>query len=529
MAALVIAAGVGTGLGVTVSGRSQTGHRLITIGPHDPLIAATEAQRRPAGAPIESVTLTAAPTTIHLDGRAVNTWAFNGTVPGPQIRVRAGQVLRATVINRLPAPLTIHWHGIALRNDMDGVPGLTQPAIQPGRQYTYQFTVSDPGTFFYHSHVGTQLDTGLYGPLIVDPSTGRPSQPDLTLMLDDWIDGTGTTPDQVLAQLKSMGGMRMGGMGGMTSNATPPSTSSSGMSAMSDMSNMGNSSPTSSGMSDLPGMTGTASSNSPLGADTGDVRYPYYLINGRPGTDPATYSVTPGGTVRLRIVNAGSDTAFRVAFAGAPMTVVATDGNPVEAVTVDTLIIGMGERYDVDVTVPGSGVYPLVAAAEGKDAQALAVLRSGPGPAPAPDVVVPALAGRLLILSDLHATPADALSARTPDVTYRLALTGNMMTYRWGIDAPKQGGATLAVRVGQRVRLVLENDTSMWHPIHLHGHSFQVVTGSTPGPVKDTVIVAPMTTVTIDVQANNPGQWLLHCHNIYHAEAGMITTLSYVK
>ncbi|QUW85479.1 multicopper oxidase family protein (plasmid) [Streptomyces mirabilis] len=512
---VALVAGAGVGIGLWASG-SPKPRASALVGPGDRAVGTAEAARRAKDARVRDVTLTAAPTTLRLDGRKVTTWAFNQTVPGPQIRVNAGDVLRARVINRLPQPLTVHWHGIALRNDMDGVPDVTQKAIKPGGQFVYRFTVTDPGTFFYHSHVGTQLDRGLYGPLIVDdPRDTTAPRRDITVLLDDWIDGTGQTPDQVLTKLRS------GATTGMDSSGTgsPDMGSMPGMSsASSDSSSSG------SQMSEnMPTRT------SPLGEDTTDLTYPYYLINGRPATDPATVTVTPGERIRLRIINAASTTPFRVAVGGSRLTVTASDGFPVRPVTADTILLGMGERYDAVVTVPRSGAVPLVAKAEGTSAQALAVLRTGTGTNPMPDTKVKELAGRLLTYADLHATRAAALPARTPERTYTVNLTGTMTTYKWGIAAAKEGSATLPVRQGQRIRLVLKNETMMWHPMHLHGHTFQLVTGSAPGPRKDTVIVPPMSRVTVDLDANNPGQWALHCHNIYHAEAGMLTTLSYVK
>lgn len=466
--------------------------RAGLVGPTDPVVAATEDARRSHYAAVRDISLTAAPATIDLGDRTVETWAFNGTVPGPEIRLRTGNVLRATVRNDLPDPLTIHWHGIALRNDMDGVPSVTQEAIEPGDEFVYEFTAPDPGTYFYHPHTGTQLDRGLYAPLIVEgeASTQAEYDQDITVMVDDWIDGTGQTPDDVLTGLRS----GAAGMGDM------------------DMGDMGE-----------------TSAHAPLGDDTGDVDYPLYLINGRAPTSPAEFAVTPGERVRLRLVNAGSDTPFRVAVGGSQLTVIATDGFPVEPVTVDTLLLAMGERYDVDVTIPAASAIPLVAVAEGKGARALAVLRSGSGDTPASDANPDELGGRLLALADLQATPEVALGNEEPDHTYRAALTGDMADYQWGIAASEDDGATLPVREGERVRLVIENQTMMWHPVHLHGQTFQVVTDNGHGPRKDTVIVPAMGTVTVDFVADNPGQWALHCHNTYHAEAGMMTVLSYVS
>ena len=515
--AVALVAGAGVGIGLWASGGGSSKPRpSALVGPGDRAVSTAEAARHKEGAGVRDVTLTAAPTTLRLDGRKVTTWAFNNTVPGPEIRANAGDVISARVINRLPDPLTIHWHGIALRNDMDGVPDVTQKAIKPGGEFVYKFTVTDPGTFFYHSHVGTQLDRGLYGPLIVnDPSDTTAPRRDVTVMLDDWLDGTGRTPDQVLAGLRSGASENgdssdMGSMPGMNDSSMPGMDSSSmGGSDMSE------SMPT---------------KDKPLGSDVADLTYPYYLVNGHPATDPATFKVTPGERIRLRIINAASTTPFRVALGGSKLTVTATDGFPVRPVTTDTVLVGMGERYDAVVTAPSSGAVPLVAEVEGDStAQAMAVLRTGTGPNPMPDVKPKELGGRLLTYADLKATQAVALPARQPDRTYTVDLTGNMTTYKWGAAAGGKKNGTLPVRQGQRVRLVLDNRTMMWHPIHLHGHTFQVVTGSTPGPRKDTVIVPPMSRVTVDVDANNPGQWALHCHNIYHAEAGMLTMLSYVQ
>ena len=485
------------------------------VGPHSPAVAQAEAARAVAGARTVDVTLTAAPTTVDIGVRTVQTWAFNGKVPGPTIRVTAGDVVRARVVNQLTAPLTVHWHDIALRNDMDGVPNVTQAPIAPGASFTYQFTAAEAGTYFYHSHVGTQLDRGLYGALIVDdraqPASGTS---DIPLLLDDWLDGTGQTPDQALKQLQSMNmgsgsmsGTDSGSMGGMDMGS---GTSSGAMSGM-DM-----------------GSAGVDAAH-PLGTDTADLTYPAYLVNGRTPGAAQVYPVSPGQQVRLRLINAGAATPFRVAFGGGKMTVVATDGYPVTPVPTDSLVIGMGERYDVLVTAPATGPFPLVAAVEGKTGQAMAMLRAGDGPLPAADVHPAGLDAAPLSYTRLHATAAVALPVGKPDVTYTVQMTGDMASYQWKLKVPTSGGATLPVKLGQRVRLVFQNDTSMWHPMHLHGHTFQLITGSGTGPRKDTVIVPPRSTVTVEFLADNPGQWLLHCHNVYHAEAGMTTVLSYVQ
>jgi len=287
------------------------------------------------------IALTAAPARIDIGGQTVDTWAYGGAVPGREVRVRAGDVLRARITNQLPEPTTIHWHGLALRNDMDGVPGLTQAPIPAGADFTYEFVVPEPGTFWFHPHVGLQLDRGLYTPLVIeDPAEPGRYDREIVVVLDDWLSGVGPTPEDTLEGLRE-NGMQMGGAGG--------------------------------GMQ----MGGGGMAMSPaLGGDAGDVTYPSFLVNGRQGANPVTLDAKAGERIRLRILNAGGDTAFRVALGGHQLTVTHTDGFPVEPVTVDALLIGMSERYDVMVTVAGDGAFPLVAVAEGKGGQALAVLRS---------------------------------------------------------------------------------------------------------------------------------------------------------
>jgi FtsP/CotA-like multicopper oxidase with cupredoxin domain len=241
-------------------------------------------------------------------------------------------------------------------------------------------------------------------------------------------------------------------------------------------------------------------------------------------------SARPGEWVRLRLVNAAADTAFRLALGGHRLTVTHADGFRVRPVTGDALLLGMGERYDALVQLD-DGAFPLVAVAEGKSAQALAVVRTGRGPAPRAGVRPKELRRRLLTADDLEAAADVDLGPATPDRTHRLVLDGNVATYRWTINGhTMHGGAPLKVRNGERVRLVFDNRSTMFHPMHLHGHTFQLrrIGPRDLGPRKDTVIVRPGERVTVDFDAANPGRWMLHCHNAYHQAGGMMTELSYV-
>ncbi len=277
-------------------------------------------------------------------------------------------------------------------------------------------------------------------------------------------------------------------------------------------------------------MGGAPSPNRPLGEDTGDVVYPAHLINGRLSRDPYVVRSAPGRRVRLRVINAGSDTPYRFAVGGHRMTVTHADGFAVKPVEVDALLLGMGERYDVVVTVR-DGAFAVVAVPEGKDAPpAMAVLRTASGSAPAAGTPVAELTGRLLAYADLVPTADDALPARAPDRELDLTLGMVNGGRQWVLNGVPYGRhVPLPVTRGERVRLTMRNASMMFHPMHLHGHTFAIAAESAPTVRKDTVNVLPMQTLSVDLDTDNPGQWLLHCHNTYHGELGMMTVMSYVQ
>lgn len=436
----------------------------------------------PTGPVAQEITLRAAPTQVDLAGRTVTAWTYGPQVAAGGIRATAGDRVRITVRNELPEETSVHWHGLTVPNAMDGVPGVTTPAVAPGGTFTYDFVVPDAGTHWFHPHTGLQLDTGLYAPFIVDdPREKSDYDHDWVLMLDDWTQGVGPDPQQIFDDLIAAGEQQQSGhMGGM---------------------HMG-------------------------GMDGGDVSYPLFLINGRPPADPDTLRVKPGDRVRVRIINAAADTIFTVAVGGHRMTVTHTDGYPVKAVAADSLRIGMGERYDVLVDVR-EGVFPVVAEPVGKTGEALALLRSADGPATG--MRRPAgLSAYPLDASILQADPSAELPGVTPDLTHDLVLSGTMAPYVWTFNGMTHDPAQpLMVSAGQTVRLRLSNMSMMSHPVHLHGHTFQVGPAGSGGARKDTLLLAPMVRADVDLVADNPGAWMLHCHNAYHAEAGMMTRLDY--
>jgi FtsP/CotA-like multicopper oxidase with cupredoxin domain len=274
---------------------------------------------------------------------------------------------------------------------------------------------------------------------------------------------------------------------------------------------------------------GTVGNSDLLGGDAGDIAYPYYLINGRIPAAPTTFNAKAGQRIRIRFINTGSDTAFRVALAGHSMTVTHTDGFPVVPKQVDALLIGMAERYDVIVTA-ADGVFPLVALAEGKNALARALLSTGKGSPPDPGYQPSELSKRVGTIDMFTATTPVNLGRPEPNLNLPIVLGGNMMQYNWMINGePYSKTDPLHVRQGQRPTLTFDNTTMMYHPIHLHGHTFQLIRADgTPGARKDTVIVLPKQKVLAVLVADNPGLWQLHCHNTYHQVAGMQTRLDYV-
>ncbi|MFD8548954.1 multicopper oxidase domain-containing protein [Streptomyces sp. NPDC059649] len=511
-----------------------------------------DCERRRGSGPTRHFTLTAAPTRLELGGgRTVRTWAYGDELPGKEIRVTAGERIALTLHNHLPQSTTLHWHGLHVRNDMDGVPDLTQRACRPGGSYDYRLMVTQPGTHWLHPHVGVQLDRGLYAPLIVeDPREPLSYDREWVVLIDDWIDGIdGHTPDAVLAGFLKRAGRHGGGMGHM---------GAMGM-GMGDDGKGGGGTDTRGGHDDHGHDEHDehdehddrhdrrhgrhkgdherhhghhhGSSRRPFGGrrrlwgDPGSVDHPLHLINGRTARHPHTFRARPGDRIRIRIINAGGDTSYRVALGGHRMTVTHTDGFPVRHAKTDALLLGVGERYDVLVTAK-DGAFPLTALAEGKrNRSALAVLRTGSGAAPGPSDRPEELRGRLMTADRLKAAPSARLTSRRPDRVIDMTLTGNMARYNWAINGrPYTPYQRYPVREGERVRIVFRNHTRMWHPMHLHGHHFALPHG---GPRKDTTIMLPGRRLAVDFDADNPGLWMVHCHNIYHSESGMMTILGY--
>ncbi|MGA7050116.1 MAG: multicopper oxidase domain-containing protein, partial [Mycobacterium sp.] len=363
-----IAAGIAGGFALAGCGQTSTS-ATSSSAQMAAAIAAAEAARSHSGHTV-TARLTAQRTQIDLGGPIVHTLAYGDTIPGPLIRANIGDELAVTVSNRLDSPTSLHWHGIALRNDMDGAAPAT-PNIDAGQDFTYRFSAPDSGTYWGHPHVGLEEDMGLYLPVIIDNPHDSGYDAEWIVIMDDWTDGVGKSPQQLYDELTAPKSSAPNVPQTPSTTTTPSTRTRTPPRTRTPATPIAPKTPPTSttGMPGMPKPADTVGISKLLGGYAGDIAYPYYLINGRIPSAPTTFNAKPGQRIRIRFINTGSDTAFRVALDGHSMTVTHTDGYPVVPTEVDALLIGMAERYDVIVTAD-DGVFPLVALAEGKNALA---------------------------------------------------------------------------------------------------------------------------------------------------------------
>ncbi|URW77009.1 copper resistance system multicopper oxidase [Sphingomonas donggukensis] len=579
----------------------------------------------------DDITLRIARQTMTIDGRTQKAIGINGTVPGPLIRLKEGQVARLTVVNELDEDSSLHWHGLLVPAKYDGVPGISFPGVAPRSTYVAEFPVKQAGTYWYHSHSGLQEQLGLYGPIVIDPAGPDPVGYDREHIIV-LSDHSPTDPATIYRRMKvgdAYYDFQKQTLSGVLAGRDQPQKERMKWGGM-------RMSPT-----DIADGTGAAYT---------------YLVNGHGPRDNWTALFTPGERVRLRIINASAMTTFNVRIPGLPLTIVQADGQDVMPVEVDEFQIGVAETYDA-VVVPGDRAYTLVGESVDRSGLARATLapragmtaevpplRNRPlatmtdmgmggmdmGPMPpkrpidssaeqngsvtiaghvagAPAAPNPPAGGGTAMPGMNHGAmdhgsmagmdhgagaaggamagmdhgamkmrdfsnapgvtrnpgvqtiapmPIDRtdypgqgledvghrvlayrqLMARTrnPDVRapsrqLEIHLTGNMERFMWSFDGIKMSDtmAPFPFRLGERVRVKLVNDTMMAHPIHLHGHFFELVTGhGDHAPRKHTVIVQPGGTVSWDLTADAEGDWAFHCHLLYHMHAGMMRTVS---
>ena len=435
---------------------------------------------------------------IDLGGTVARTLAYNNSVPGPLIRANVGDELAVTRQKR-PRPSDVGalaWHRLAQRH---GRRLPRHPRHRPGRDFTYRFSVPHSGTYWAHPHTGLDADYGLYLPVIVDdPNEPGEYDAEWIVVLDDWTDGVGKRPEQIWTGPRR----RRRRLRTTTCRAWR--------------------------MPGMPGMEGVGTSDL-LGGDAGDINYPYYLINGRIPAAPTTFTAKPGQRIRMRIINAGSDTAFRVALAGHPMTVTHTDGFPVVPTEVDALLVGMGERYDVIVTA-GDGVFPLVAWPRermrwrGHCCPPVPAMHRTPafGPPSRP-------AHRNGRHVRRHRGGSPRLRCCRRHAHRRTDRVDDGATTGRSTACPSPTPRPMTLEQGQRVHPHLQqhhDDVASDAPAraHLPDDPARRQPGRAQGH-RDRAAQAERSATTF--VADNPGVWMMHCHNTYHQEAGMMTSLDY--
>ncbi len=409
-------------------------------------------------------------------GTGVEAYAYNGRVPGPELRVTEGDIVRVTVTNALDEPTTVHWHGVEVPVAIDGVPQLSQEPIPPGGVFTYEFVAVPAGTRWYHAHFNERVQQGggLVGALIIEPRQAPAPPPDreYVLVTGEWgAVGAGHSAT-ASAEPRGMGGR-------MRQRASRASVER-------------------------------------------------FTINGvaYPHTPPLI--VREGERVRLRLINAGATETQAFALAGHRLTLTHSDGNPLaQPVEAEAVFLGVGERADVEFVANRPGRWQLRGLQPGHAERGLAVDVVYEGHEADP-VQLPPPGVRPVRYRDLVGPPGDG----GPTRTYALTLSGGMMHPDvWTINGRSYPDTVpLTVRAGERVRLRLFNMSMEDHPMHLHGHTFRVVAiGGRPvqGPLKDTLTVRHMEEYEVEFVANNPGVWLFHCHNLLHLHGGLATEVRY--
>jgi CopA family copper-resistance protein len=536
-------------------------------------------------------------TPVNFSGRARLATTINGSIPAPTLRLREGDTVTIKVTNRLSVATSIHWHGIILPYEMDGVPGISFNGIAPGETFTYQFKLQQSGTYWYHSHSGFQEMTGMYGALIIEPRAKDTIVADRehVVLLSDWTD---EDPMAVFAKLKVQGDIY---------NFSQPTVkdffqdvSTMGFSAALDKRKMWNQmrmSPT-----DLADLSSSAIT---------------YLMNGTTPTGNWAGVFKPGERVRLRCINGSSNTFYDVRIPGLKMSVVQADGQNVKPVSVDEFRFGPGETYDV-IVEPKQQAYTVFAQSMDRTGYAsgtLAVAAGLTAPVPKLDPVqwlaMKDMMGkmghgamtedkmkmdhgsmdmkmdhssmdmkmdhsqhgmnhgpsnplakpsqsvnhakteygpsvdmrvdtprtnlddpgiglrengrRVLTLADLRSVNGTLDDQRTPTREIELHLTGNMERYSWSFDGLEFGESTpVAMKQGERVRVILQNDTMMTHPMHLHGMWSDLESDDGTLTVRrHTIQVQPAQRISFLTTPHDLGRWAWHCHLLFHMDAGM--------
>ncbi|MGH6925019.1 MAG: multicopper oxidase family protein [Propylenella sp.] len=464
--------------------------RLMAVGGAGALLPASLRAAAPA------TTLTIDRRTIDVKGKAASVFDIRRTDGTPGIELDPGARFLVDLVNSSGEDTIIHWHGQKAPYLQDGVTDERRPLLGAGTTQSYDFAPT-PGTHWMHSHHGLQEQALMAAPLVVRSSDDvAADMQEVTILLHDF---SFRDPEEILAGLTGGAAMAGDAMGG-------------GM----DHSKMGHS-----------GMTGMNTG----AMDLNDVEYDAFLANDRTFADPLVVQVEPRGSVRLRLINGAASTAFWIDLGALSGALVAVDGTPVEPVSGSRFPMTMAQRLDLIVETPASGAYPITAQVEGRRDRTGLILATPAARIEKVSDLAPAEASPVDLSLETRLRAAHPLAEREADRRMTVQLTGSMSPYLWSIDDRVWPDANRpTIRGGERVAIELQNRTEMAHPMHLHGHHFQViaVNGSEiRGAVRDTVLVPVMGSVKIAFDADNPGRWPFHCHNLYHMATGMMTELVY--
>ncbi len=491
--------------------------------------------------------LTATQQKVNLSGKKTVDFAIslNGQIPSPTLIFTEGDEAEITVTNKLKHDeLSIHWHGLLLPPEMDGVPYVNTPPIKVGQSYTFKFKIRQNGTYWYHSHTDVQEQKGVYGAIIINPIVNKINvDKDIAIVLSDWSD---ENADQILRNLRKDGDYYLYKKRTMRSwlGAIQQGEGAFGRYLYNQWTRMG-------------------------GMDLSDVGYDAFLMNGK--QDSQLLVAHPGERIRLRVINAAASSYFNVSLGSLPISIISSDGLNIEPADTNNLLIGMAETYDILFTVPERKNYELRATAQDGTGMSSGWIGMGEkiyaSKRPLPDPYATMNHGthandtgaidhsmhEMQIGDSHHATHnskpnkpiAKILESLTVDDVsaisstefnkenhrhdVKLVLNGDMSRYVWHINGKTiHQERTLEIKDDDVVRFSFINKTMMHHPMHLHGHFFRVLNkNGSKSPLKHTVDVPPHETRTIEFLANEPGEWMLHCHNLYHLKTGMARVIKY--
>lgn len=481
-------------------------------------------------------------TLVNYSGKLKKAIAINGKIPAPTLHFTEGDTAEIYVHNTLKNETSIHWHGLILPNQYDGVPYLTTQPIQAGKTHLFKFPIVQNGTYWYHSHTKLQEQSGMYGAFIIHKRK-EPEMKQYTVLLSDWTD---MKPGEVERSLHNQSDWFAIKKGTTQSYAEAIRSGHFKTKVTNEWKRMN-------------------------AMDVSDVYYEKFLLNGKPVTEAPEFKA--GEKVHLRVINGSSSTYFWLTYGGGKLSVVANDGQDVQPVDVDRLIVGVSETYDVIVTVPKDMSYEFLATAEDRTSSASLWLGAGMK-MKAPHLPrlryfagMEMMNGMMKMNGDMKEMEGMKMSNQTMDMntvmfpeitgdgkpivtlnygmlksvknttlpdwptrTLDFELTGNMNRYVWTINNKAVSETDkILIRKGENIRIVLYNNTMMRHPMHLHGHFFRVLNGQGKNsPLKTVLDIMPMERDTIEFAATEEGgDWFFHCHILYHMMSGMGRVFSY--